>query len=320
MAIGPTLDQIHSTLVSAFKGYKLSDGKFLSASTRHEPISGGTLPLIAFETGSFTMSPWQDFVDQLTWDIPATLTVQGVGEDGETKARQVVQDLILRSKQVAGLPIDEKGKLIPFGDKTVKLWDEEKLTFLTDRGAPYLKSARFILEQDGICKVYITFHVEAIMSLDQRQLPLMKVGVLGVNTVRPTELYQDATDGRGVAIVFGSPDEKGFGGYASGDPSQPGSTGSVAGSPPADLVAQVNVTPYAVSISAGTPTAQMTAIARFNNWATQYVTSGAAWATTDSLVATVSASGLVTRVGAGSCNIFCTYGGTVSNSVPVTSS
>lgn len=331
-AFGPTLDQIHDTLVSGFTGYKLSNGKYLTATnTNNTTPSGGTYPFLAFRTGRFQLTPWKDYQYSLSWDIPATLTVQGPGEDGEIQARKVVSDLILRTMQLIGLPIDDQGNIVPLSDKTLKMYDDGKLTFLCERGAPFLKSGTFQAIDDGLCTVDIVFHIEATMSFDQRELNYMKVGVLGINAVPPNGLFQDTQtdDGRGVHVVFGTSDESAFGGYSTPDPAlSPGFTNSnqerpATPSPPGVqslIVAAVNVTPYSLALSAGTPTGQLGAIATTQNYTATTVTAQATWQSSNAAVATVNAAGLVTRVAAGSCIVSCTYQGVASNSVAVTCS
>jgi hypothetical protein len=330
---GPTLDQIHDTLAAGFDGFKLSNGQFLTASnkTRSTP-SGGQYPFLSFRSGSGTFSPWKDFQWSLAWDIPARLTVQGPSEDGEGAARQALNDLVLRTTQLVGLPIDAAGKPVPLGPDTLRLFDSDSLEFLCERGAPFVKSFTITPIDDGVCAVDIIFHVEATISYDQREMQRMKVGVLGVNPVAPDGLYQDTTadDGRGIAMVFGTDAERAWGGYASDDPTLPPGfinsaqerpqTSQVASPPLNQQTASVNVTPYSVSLSVGTPTAALAAIAFALDASSQYVTQTAQWSSTNAAVATVSSSGVVTRVAAGSCTVSCIYNGVASNSVAVTCS
>lgn len=331
-AFGPTIDQIHDLLTSGFQSLTLSNGKFLTASnkTRTTP-SAGQYPFLSFRSGSGQLTPWKDFEWQLSWDIPATLTVQGPSEDGEGTAREAVFDIIARTTQIVGLPVDDDGAIVVLSDETIKLFDDGKLTFLCERGAPYVKSFNIRPIDDGVCAADLVFHVESTLSVDTRELVRMKVGVLGVNPVAPSSLYQDTTaeDGRGIAMVFGTDSERGFGGYTSSDPSTPPGVinsnqeqpdSNVAASQPLNQqTASVNVTPYSVALSAGAPTASVSAIAFALDSSSQYVTNSGTWSTTNAAVATVSA-GVITRVAAGSCSVFCTYGGVASNSIAVTSS
>ena len=332
---GPTLQQIHDTLVAGFAGYALPSlpGKVLTATnTNNNTPSGGTFPFLAFRTGKFTLTPWKDYQYNISWDVPATLTVQGPGEDGEITARLIVNDLIERTMMLIGLPIDDKGNVVPLSDKTLKLFDDEKLTFLCERGAPFLKSGEVHAVDDGLCRAELTFHIESTLSVDRREMNLMKVGVLGLNPVPPGGLYQDATspDGRGIRMVFGTGDETAFGGYNTQDPNLTKlnpvppldfrDNAVVAGPRPNDIVTRINVTPYSGSVSVGTPTVQLSAIAFYQNSSSIYVTSSATWQSSDPTVATVSSAGLVTRVAAGSCNISAQYSGVSSNSVSITAS
>lgn len=328
---GPTLDQIHDALAQGFHGFRLTNGKQLTASnsTRSTP-SGGQYPYISFRSGAGQFSPWKDFQWSLSWDIPATLTVQGPSEDGEAFARQAIFDIVARTTALIGLPLDDNGNVVPFGDDTLKLFDDGKLKFLCERGAPYVKSFNVRAIDDGVCAVDLVFHVEATLSVDTRKLPRMKVGVLGVNAVSPNGLYQDTTaeDGRGIAMVFATSDERAQGAYTSRDPqlsdgfvnsNQERPNTNQAASPPLNqATASVNVSPYTLSLSAGAPTASLSAIAWALDSSSQYVTQSGTWISSNTAVATVSSVGVVTRVAAGSCTVSCTYNGVASNAVAVT--
>jgi len=319
-AFGPTLQQIHDALVKGFQDVRLQSGAFLTATnTNNSTPSGGTYPFLAFRTGSFRLSPWKDFQWSISWDIPATLTVQGPGEDGEIQARLVLNDLIERTMELVGLPIDDKGQVVPLNDDTIRLFDDGKLTFLCERGAPYLTSAVVRAVDDGLCRVDIVFHIESTLSLDRRELNRMKVGVLGIVPVAPGDVQ--TTSESGITLVART-------GYASADPSFPSTVynsnqeqgpANVVASPPLNQqTASVNVTPYSVALSAGTPTATVAAIAFAVDASSQYVTNTGTWSTSNAAVATVS-NGVITRIAAGSCTVSCTYGGVVSNAVAVTS-
>lgn len=332
--IGPSIAQLHNALVEGFNGFQLSvidprtkKPKFLTASnTVTSSVSGGVFPHLAFRTGSFTLSPWKDFMYSITWDVPARLTVQGPADDGEESMRAILLDILLRTNELIGLPLDEKGKVVPFSDETVRRFDRGEIDFLCERGAPMIKSVSVNGLDDGLCTADIIFRIESTIDLDPRTLKLMKVGVLGVNPVQAGGLYQDttATDGRGIAMVFA---ETGFGGYDSQDPYlghtirdplQHGGTSQATGLAPNEIITGINVTPYSGSLSVGSPTLQLSAIAFAANASSIYVTSSAAWTSSDAAVATVSSSGLVTRVAAGSCTVSCVYSGVTSNSVAIT--
>jgi len=80
---------------------------------------------------------------------------------------------------------------------------------------------------------------------------------------------------------------------------------------------EVAVTPTSVAIT-GTGTQQMTAVAKYDNGDQATVTGGAVWSSSNEAAATVSASGLVTGVAAGTSNITAVYGGVTSNIVVAT--
>lgn len=329
---GPTLEQMHSALVSGFQGITLTNGKTLTATnTTNTTPSGGVYPFLAFRTGKFKLTPWKDYQYNISWDIPATLTVQGPGEDGEITARGVINDLILRTMMLIGLPVDAKGNVVPMSDKTLKMYDDGKLSFLCERGAPFLTSGDVTGVDDGLCRAELVFHIESTMCFDQRELNLMKIGVLGLNPVPPDGLFQDttATDGRGIRMVFGTADETAFGGYNTQDPNLSGlnpipplsqvPNAQVQGLRPSEVITRIDVHPFAASISSGSPTSQLSAIAFYQDSHSTYVTSSAAWTSSDPTVASVNTAGLVTRVASGSCTINCLFGGVTSNSVAITS-
>lgn len=335
--IGPTISQIHDALVAGFDGYQLSvvdpktgKPKFLRASnTVTASISGGVFPFLAIRTGSFSLQPWKDFMYSISWDIPARLTVQGPGEDGEASVRAMLLDIMLRTNELSGLPIDSDGKTVPFGDETLRLFDRDELEFLCDRGAPYIKSVVVQGIDDGLSHADIVFHIETTVNLDPRTLKLMKVGVIGLNPVSEDSLYGDTTaeDGRGVKLLLNTSAETAYGGRATKAPQLPPGFYSSSTLPsssresdpqPKEVVTSVNVTPYSASLSAGSPTQSLQAIAFFADSHSAYVTSQASWLSSDVTKATVSSAGVVTRVAAGTATITCTFNGVTSNGVAIT--
>lgn len=281
-SFGPTLDTIHQTLVSGFHGYKLPslNGKQLVATnTNNTTPSGGNMPFLAFRTGTMTFSPWKDFEWYVSWDIPATLTVQGPGEDGEISARKVLMDIVQRTMMLVGLPVDLSGTLLPLDSGTVAAYDSGEYVDLCERGAPLVKSAAVVPLDDGLCRVELVFHVESTLSLDERVLVEFDKGT--VKTASGDQLTTDLT-------IFPS-------------------------------VVRVDAIPYAVSLSASNASASLRAQTLNKDFATTNdVTSSGTWASSNTGVATVSAAGVVSRVAAGTATITCTYGHVTSNGVVVT--
>lgn len=79
--------------------------------------------------------------------------------------------------------------------------------------------------------------------------------------------------------------------------------------PPLVTVVSLSVTPPAASAQAGAAAAQFTATATLSNSSTQAVTGQAAWTSSNTQVATVSASGAATPLSAGEAEIRATYQG-----------
>ncbi len=92
---------------------------------------------------------------------------------------------------------------------------------------------------------------------------------------------------------------------------------------PTPTVVSLSVTPAAVSAQAGAAAAQFTATATMSNASTQAVTGQAAWISSNTQVATVSASGAATPLSAGDADIRATYQGATATArltvTPVTS-
>ena len=88
-----------------------------------------------------------------------------------------------------------------------------------------------------------------------------------------------------------------------------GGTGPVTPTPTAPTVVSISVTPAAVSAQAGGAVAQFTATATMSNASTQTVTGQAAWSSSNTQVATISASGGATPMAVGDTDIRATYQG-----------
>ncbi|MCH1929498.1 Ig-like domain-containing protein [Shewanella sp. A25] len=82
-------------------------------------------------------------------------------------------------------------------------------------------------------------------------------------------------------------------------------------------VTQIQVSPAIVNLSLGGET-QLTAVATYSDGTSQNLTSGVAWNSADTSVATVTSSGRVAGVTPGSTTIVASYAGVQSNNVAVT--
>lgn len=322
----PTIENVHSTLLTAFNGFPLRDGSYMSAGDDYDDVDhvpNGQLPYLLFEVGNIVLRPWQNFQQWIAWDVPATLKV--IGEAGPAMKRRLLatyHDLVARTKQVVGLPVDDSGTLVPFSDKTMALYDRDQLTFLADRGAPYITN--FVPDRVGGAFGYarVMFHLETVIDYDPRQLSTVEYFQMGINPQLPGQLFDDPTLLGRTGIAVTPPENVlAFGPYTTSDPRVNPLGGRftppVPGTDPRETLISVNTTPYALALSAGSPTAQLTAIATWGNYRSAYVQGQAQWTSTNPSVATVS-GGLVTRVAAGSTTVTATFNGMASNTVTVT--
>lgn len=323
----PTVESVHSTLLAAFNGFQLRDGSYMSAGDDFDDIERvptGQLPFLLFEVGQIVLRPWQNFTQWIAWDVPATLKV--IGEAGPTMKRRLLatcHDLVSRTKQVLGLPVDDSGALVPFSDKTMALYDRDQLTFLADRGAPYITNFVPGKVDGAFGYARVMFHLETTIDYDPRQLSTAQYFEMGINPQLPGQLFDDPTLlGRtGVAVT---PNENvlAYGPYTTSDPRVLPLGGrftpSVPGTEPRETLMAVNVTPYAPTLSAGTPTVQLSAIATWGNYRSAYVQGQAQWTSTNPSIATVSSAGICSRVAAGTTAVKATFNGVVSNTITVT--
>ncbi len=322
-----TLLQVFEALIAGFDGLKFSNGDELSADQKPDQakdISEDRLPYLLFDVGNLSFEPWKEWEQYSSWDVPAVLKIKAEPGDADTALLAAAQDIVFRTRSIMGLPVDETGKIVPYGPDTAARFDRGELTFLAERGAPFVKQFQTAPSSGRYASANLIFHVETVIDLDPRVLGRAQVGIMGITPVAPGQLFGDDTlpSPGGIAVVADR-DLYAFGGYDTVDPTaqrqgrQP--TNRVAGVDPRS-VARVNVTPYSASLSVGTPTSQLQAVAIYGNYSSSYVTAIGTWASTNAAVATVSTSGLVTRVAAGSCTVTCTFNGAVSNAVSITCS
>lgn len=319
-----TMELLLSTLVAGFDGFKLDDGTLLAAGRnpeRLEVVSDDLLPFILFENGSLRSNPWQAWADYVTWDIPATLKVKGPPDEVDTRMLVIIRQVMQRTAELIGLPVDANGMVVPFTPASAQKFDRDELMFVADYAGPFLSSINMPPAQGSYAIAPLIFHVEATLDNDPRgELPKalqVRFGVIPMSG----SLAQDSTlpDPAGIPIVPMSA-RMGVGGYNTPDPMaktrQPPLKQAV-GVALADALQSLNVTPYAATLTSGAPTVQLSAIATYANWQTNHVEQLGTWVSSSPSVATISAAGLVTRVAAGSTSITFTFGG-ASSSVAVT--
>lgn len=305
-----TLEQIYDALVQAYTNTPIPGTKW-KLTAAHKPdnivdVSDDKLPFLLFDIGTMTLSDWKPWEKYVTWNLSATLKVKGEPGDTDKIFLRVLNAFLLRTAQILGLPVDDKGNVVPYSQATATLFDQDKLTFLADRGAPLVVGVQTQPSDGKYSQATIQFSVQCVLDLDPRVLPIAKVGIMDI-----TSFPSDSTLPDSVAVTLG---------YDTASPVAGGDAQGVAGTPPSQQIKGVNVTPYSLALSVGTPTGTLTAVATFLDWSSRAVTPLAAWSSSNAAVATVSATGVVTRVAAGSCTVSCTYAGASSNAVAVTCS
>lgn len=321
----PTLRLIIESLIAGFDGLAVDDHAQLAADLNPDNIdavSDDVLPFLLFDIGSIQIAPWQFWQDSIAWDLPAKLKVKTSSGEVETYLLEVLQQLMQRTAELIGLPIDQDGHVVPFTPATAYRFDRGELAFLAERGAPFLRSMSVRPAQGSYATADLMWHIETTLDHDPRgELPValqMRLGILPMQG----SLAADPTlpEPLGIPITPSSA-VRGIGGYNTPDPlgrTRRPPLRQAVGVADSDRVTAVNVTPYATTLTAGAPTAQLASIATYANWNTAHVEQLGAWVSADQSVATVSSAGVITRVGVGATTCTITFGGVVSNVVAIT--
>lgn len=330
----PTVESIGTTLIAAFNGAKTSLGELCAteAINRTDAAGRGRLWLL-FRGATFTSDDWNGRKVRVRMMVPATLKLDKAGEHSPIRyARRAIDDLYRICVLVKGLPVDETGKVIPYSRDTPRLLDEKKIQELADRGGPKISSA-VIREQTGAnhVEVDVRFDMEFLADYDPSLKYPWSVAVIGLSPSDPAnsnyvsdwtpEAVTEARDLTGTGR-HDTPDpvlsSQGVRQFKREYPPFPGDDiPDVAGADPDDLLRSITVVPYTAAIAiAGTQQCQ--AIAMFQSGGVLNVNTGATWASSTPATATVSSTGLVTGVAAGTTNITCTYLGVQSSACAVT--
>lgn len=320
-----TLNLIMMSMISGYDGLELDDDLLLSADKKPdsiEVVSDDVLPFLLFESGNIKITPWQSWQDSVSWDLQATLKIKAPAEVIDDVMLETVQRIMQRTAELIGLPIDQDGKVVPFTTATASRFDSGDLTFVAERGAPFLTSVVTHPSQGSYATASLVFHVESTIDNDPRgALPLalqIRFGIIPMSG----SLAQDQTlpEPYGIPITADS-SFRGITAYNTRDPlwrTRNPPLKQIAGVSDADLVVRNLATPYTATLTSGAPAIQLSAIAGYANWNTVHVEQLGTWLSSTPAVATVSAAGLVTRVSAGSTTVTNTFGGVVSNGVAIT--
>lgn len=319
------LETVYQSLLYALGTVKLTaKGEALTVQghvTDTRKVSANELPYLALATGTIDTAEWgsEDWTDLVTWTIPAQLVVQGPVDDGGSAMRMLLVDLMQHCRRVRGLPHDREGQLVVddfslrYGDRIRK----GEIVMWADRKGPHLSSIRVDGPFDsGRYVANLTFRLGFLMNMDPRKLHRAQVAVLGM---RPFDVAHSETDTSLPIEVQRRPYFSDSDRTATGRFEMPGPGPRVVeegvqlqiGPGTYELrnrVLSLRPSPASASIAAAA-TQQLYAILTMQDDSTQHVGPSASWGTSSALIATVSSTGLVTGVGAGTATITATYAG-----------
>lgn len=324
-----TLQTVHDALVAGFHGAEMASvGRLLTASsslTTLEAVSQETLPYLVFRTGTFTTVPWSRWETRVIWDVPAELKVLAEASFAGDGVRGVLEDILFATASIRGLPVDEAGEVMRYGDELRRINQRGELTFLLDKGGPFLTRTVVRPESgdDPFAIADLTFHVEFVAEYDPdvSVRRLMKVASLGLIPINPDGRWILTDPNREkyrLNLPIPALARDTFGVSAHAKPETVVVIGgtkidltpvvSVAGADSATILQSLVIQPQPLTL-APTNQWQMTALGYYQDNTARPLTSAATWGTTNALVATVSSTGLVTAVGAGLCNITASFNG-----------
>lgn len=323
------LDLVFSRLVQAFDGTPMPEGRALHAidePNTPESASSGQLPSLTFDNGLLDGSGWDYFADRVVWTVPALLRVQGEVGGGPGRAlRRALTALFRRSHIARGLPVDETGALVL--DETAQSWEYQQrlergeLTYLVDRHGPRIASVEAMTPPTlgaTLAEARLRFALEFVLGTDPRELQPASVGVLGTVVGDTSGFGGDPSLSPELRVPRPTADEtRAWGRF--GAPALPVLHEGRVGPPPlpapevpgariTDSLRSLQVSPAASALDLVTTTsAQLMAIATAADFATRIV--AASWSSSDTDVATIDATGLVTSVGVGTTTITATAEG-----------
>lgn len=301
-----SFETIHAALCEGLSA-KLRSGKFLRCEANNDATSAPDqmLPYLALQSGSVTMDEWDSATTRLyRWDIPGQLKVGGAAGESGAAMRSAFDDLAKACDDIRGLPIDEEGNVVRNSPEARDLERKGKLSYLANRGGPFLRSAQVIAEADGWALAKVLFHIDFIGETETTEKPRVQFVKLGIHPdpddVPPSAdresevtlysaLVQPETEIAGIELAY--PNAR-----------------RLDGGDPAKTVVALRVEPHTLALE-DTETFQLIVIATMADGATFDVTGGASFGTSDADVATVDSAGLVTAVDPGSATLTATFSG-----------
>ena len=335
------MDTVFKALVSGLNGTPLTNPvsplqATLTADSGHvniEKISEAQLPYLLLKSGSLSLSEWVMFEYQVSWDIEGQLKIKSEPAKADAVMQSVMEDLLSQVTKLHGLFVDDSYVVHPLSMQSLQMYQQGLLTPLAMRGGPFVRSFRMRPQpsESAFMVADLTIHLEFISQKEPelidpafRGVPLetFSVGTIFRNpdsSIPLADPYQDfkyqlprtaypqdvQRQGR-----YSTPDQGAPRGARSSPPFNGQPIVGTAGVPYSDLVKEINVSPASATF-AHTGTQQLTALAiHTGGWGEQITANpSTTWVSSNQTIATVSASGLVSGVAAGSCTITCSFGG-----------
>ena len=303
--LSPTLPLVFDAMVLAFDGRPLSYGRRLKASSempKIESVSDAVLPFLSLQTGTMTIDDESDEEAIFAVSALGVLKVKAQGTLTAGKMlRATLQDLATICWAVRGLYVDEKSKKLlswferdDFANRGCSKM--EGLVSLANYGGPVIRSVRTI-EVPGwpyaIAEIGISLRFKS--RLEWAEYNQAHVIILGMRT--GTELSDAQADFIYSGRSIDTP-ESGIG--ADGEP--------LASTPLSAQLHRVAPVPQAFSLATAA-TKQLAGLGFYADGSTANFTTTGTWQTSAAGVATVSSSGLVTGVSAGTATITLTANG-----------
>lgn len=303
--LSPTLPLVFDAMVAGFNGRPLSHGRSLTASSampKIESISDDVLPYLSLQTGSLTVNDESD--EEAIFDLTAlgVLKVKAYkGLDAGKIIRTTIQDLATICWAIRGLYVDEKSKRLlswfnrdDFANRGCSKM--EGLVSLANYGGPVIRGIR-VIEVSGwpyaIAELQISLRFKS--RLEWAEYNQAHAIILGMRT--GTELSDAQASftysGRSIDVP-----ESGIG--ADGE--------QLASMPLSAQLHRVAPVPQAFSLATAA-TKQLAGLGFYADGSTANFTTTGTWQSSAAGVATVSSTGLVTGVSAGTATITLTANG-----------
>ena len=302
--------QIFALLVDAYNGLKLSSGEILQSAT----FKSENVPRLLWKIGGWKSDTWTPYKTRIAWTVTAELKVQGESGSPYT-ALDTLADIYARTDDIFGLPVNSSGQLFPV--ITVDDVDAAEFSPIADRFVgPFIISAtpRPGEADSTFTVVDLVITMEFVVDNTPDAPPAtsfavggnLKVLDRGVASTDPNSTIASTTDTR-TEEAFAKPDTTLV---YNGDVVQGGfpplvqDIPSTDGVDPTTTVISVEIAPASVTV---TSTQQLVCFANYLDRSSKPKTTGVTWQSSDASVATVSSTGLVTKVSNGSAVITATF-------------